>query len=325
MTTLPQPPGIAPLPRGVSHPFWSVMIPTFNRATYLERTLASVLGQDPGPREMQIEVVDDASTLDDPEPLVQRVGGGRVAFHRQARNLGLAGSWNACIERAAGEWVHILHSDDLVYPGFYSTLELALESRGDVGAAFCRWTIIDEEDARVWTSDLERPTPGIVPDFLNEIGVSQRITTPSMVVRRSAYEKLGGFRTELSSTADWEMWARIAAHFPIWYEPQVLAAWRVHAQSKTTSVVRSVENVADGLRCLAAIRPLLPAEQAGSMIRKGRERIALRALDEARELWNGREYTLAIRQVREGLRCRVSLRVVKTLLLLPINSRRGSL
>ncbi len=301
------------------------MIPTYNRTTYLESALAGVLAQDPGPQEMQIEVIDDASTLDDPEELVQQVGGGRVSFFRQSRNLGLVGSWNACVERAAGDWVHILHSDDLVYPGFYSTLKPALEARGDVGAAFCRWTIVDEKGERVWTSDLERSAPGILPDFLNEIGVSQRVTTPSIVVRRSVYEKLGGFRRELSSTADWEMWARIAAHFPIWYEPQILAAWRVHAQSQTTSVVRSVENVADGLRCLDAIRSLLPAERAEGMSRKARERIALRALDEARELWNGGEFALALCQVREGLRCRVSLRVVKALLLLPIKSRRGSL
>ncbi len=325
MPTYPAPPEIASRHSVASKPFWSVIIPTYNRTTYLESTLAGVLAQDPGPQEMQIEVLDDASTMNDPEALVQRVGGGRVSLFRQSRNLGLVGSWNACIERAAGDWVHILHSDDLVYPGFYSTLKSALGGDGDVGAAFCRWTIVDEKGERVWTSDLERSAPGILPDFLNAIGVSQRITTPSIVVRRSVYEKLGGFRSELSSTADWEMWARIAAHFPIWYEPQVLAAWRVHAQSKTTSVVRSVENVADGLRCLAAIRPLLPAEQARSMLRKARERIALRALDEARELWKGREFALALRQVRAGLRCRVSLRVVKALLLLPVKSHRASL
>ena len=48
------------------------MIPAYNRTQYLEKTLTSVLSQDPGAEEMQIEVVDDASTVDDPEPLVRR-------------------------------------------------------------------------------------------------------------------------------------------------------------------------------------------------------------------------------------------------------------
>jgi glycosyltransferase involved in cell wall biosynthesis len=294
------------------------MIPTYNRATYLERALTSVLSQDPGPEEMQIEVVDDASTVDDPEALVRQVGGDRVSFFRQPRNLGLVGSWNSCIERSVGEWVHVLHSDDVVFPGFYATVKSALEGRDDIGAAFCRWVMIDEKEARVWTSDLERPTPGVLADFMDKIGVSQRISTPSIVVRRSVYEKLGGFRSELSSTADWEMWARLAARCPIWYEPQILAAWRVHSHSKTALVVKSAENVADDLRCLAVIRPLLPAERAESMSRKARELVSLRALNEASWAWGEGDFAIALRQVREALRCHISLRVMKSLLLLPV-------
>ncbi len=77
----------------------------------------------------------------------------------------------------------------------------------------------------------------------------------------------------------------------------------------------------DGLRCLAAIRPLLPASRAEAMLRKARERIALRAMDEAAALWNERQFALALRQIREGLLCRVSLRVVKSLILLPLQTR----
>jgi len=63
MTSIPQPPAInrAAADAG-ARPFWSVMIPTYNpRADYLEETLHSVLQQNPGPKQMQIEVVDDCS------------------------------------------------------------------------------------------------------------------------------------------------------------------------------------------------------------------------------------------------------------------------
>src|SRR6266478_3592096 len=59
-------------------PLWSVMIPTHDCAGYLRETLASVLRQDPGPEVMQIEVVDDHSTRDDPETVVRELGKGRV-------------------------------------------------------------------------------------------------------------------------------------------------------------------------------------------------------------------------------------------------------
>jgi glycosyltransferase involved in cell wall biosynthesis len=91
------------------------MVPAYNpRRDYLEETLRNVLSQDPGPEKMQLEVVDDCSPDVDVEMLVKAIAGERVAFSKTLGNLGLAGCWNACIERSVGEWVHILHQDDMV-------------------------------------------------------------------------------------------------------------------------------------------------------------------------------------------------------------------
>jgi glycosyltransferase involved in cell wall biosynthesis len=295
------------------------MIPVYNRVTYLERTLRSVLSQDPGAEEMQIGVLDDASSLGDPEALVRRVGGERVDFVRQPRRLGGSANWNSCIERSLGEWVHILHSDDVVFPGFYARLKSALEGRDDVGAAFCRYAFIDENEGWGGISQLERPTPGILAGFIYKISVAQRIQCPSIVVRRSVYEKLGGFRTDLSYAADWEMWVRVAAHSPVWYEPATLAAFRVHSTSWSAALVRSAESFADERRCIAVIRQLLPSDQAESISRKARENVARRALSGAYQALVKGEFTVALRQVREGLQCSASPRVVvMTFLSLPV-------
>ena len=63
---------------GIQRPLWTVVIPTYNCANYLKETLASVLAQDPGEAIMEIIVVDDYSTKDDPEAIVKEYGQGRV-------------------------------------------------------------------------------------------------------------------------------------------------------------------------------------------------------------------------------------------------------
>jgi glycosyltransferase involved in cell wall biosynthesis len=297
------------------------MIPTYNQTEYLEKALKSVLEQDPGPREMQIEVVDDASTAGDAEATVQRVGAGRVVFFRQARNLGIMANWNSCVERSVGQWVHILHSDDIVLPGFYERLRSALIDHEEVGAAFCRHAFIQENDRWIGVSELERSTPGILQDFIEKIGVSQRLQCPAITVRRTVYEKLGGFRGDLPYAGDWEMWQRIAVNYPFWYDPTIMAAFRVHSQSYTQVLMRSGETIADSRRCIAVSRPLLPPDRAEDISRQAREVLAAQALEHAFACAKRLAFASAVQHVWQGLTCNDPLGVIKALLLLPPRRR----
>lgn len=265
---------------------------------------------------MQIEVVDDASTLGDPESEVRRIAGDRVSFFRQPRNRGLPANWNSCVERSLGHWVHILHTDDFVLPGFYERLRSALSNREDIGAAFCRHMFVDEADFQHRVSDLERSTSGTLPGFIEAIGISQRIQCASIVVRRQVYENLGGYRLDLRYTPDWEMWVRIAAQYPIWYEPETLAAYRIHPDSCTANLARLHQQVPDMRRCIEICHLHLPANRAEAISREAREEAALWALDQAGAASREAQFTAAIDYAREGLRTSSSPRVIKTLLLL---------
>jgi glycosyltransferase involved in cell wall biosynthesis len=209
------------------------MIPTYHCARYLEAALRSVLAQDPGPEAMQIEVVDDHSTADDPEDVVARVGGGRVDFHRQPENVGVVGNLNACLQRSRGELIHLLHGDDLVLEGFYATLETDLREHPDAGAAYCRHQYIDQVGRRLDVAPLEPSSSGILLEGARFLAAEQRIMTPCIVVRRSAYEELGGFDDRLACAEDWEMWVRLAARFPVYYEERPLGCYRLHDDSNT--------------------------------------------------------------------------------------------
>jgi glycosyltransferase involved in cell wall biosynthesis len=215
------------------------MIPTFDCARYLEATLRSLLAQAPGPEAMQIEVVDDQSTTDDPAEVVTRLGGGRVDFYRQSENVGVVANLNTCLQRSRGEVVHLLHGDDVVLDGFYRTLGDRLREHPEAGAAYCRHVYVDARGRRLEVAPLEPAASGILAEGARFLAAEQRIMTPCIVVRRSVYEQLGGFDDRLACAEDWEMWVRIAARFPVYYEERPLACYRLHDDSNTGRNLRS--------------------------------------------------------------------------------------
>jgi glycosyltransferase involved in cell wall biosynthesis len=303
---------LPPIPQGVSRPLWSVMIPTYNCAEYLRETLASVLAQDPGVEVMQIEVVDDRSTQDDPAAVVEELGRGRVGFYQQTQNVGHVKNFQACLERSRGHLIHLLHGDDCVCPGFYHKLQQAFDQKPEIGAAFCRQILMDEQGHWQNLTWLEQPESGVLSNWLERIAVEQRIQTPSIVVRREVYEKLGGFDSRLSWSEDWEMWVRIAANYPIWYEVEPLALYRMHSNSSSGRHMRTGENMRDVRRAIEIFQSYLPQINARQLVNQARENWALEAIGYAApEMLAKGDLTAAIIQMQEALKCSRSLKVLR--------------
>ncbi|CAN5248678.1 hypothetical protein BH24GEM2_BH24GEM2_01730 [soil metagenome] len=287
------------------------MIPTYNCAGYLRDTLQSVLAQDPGPSRMQIEVVDDHSTQDDPLGVVNEIGRGRVLFYQQPRNVGNVANFNTCIGRSAGRLLHILHGDDWVRPGFYSTMEQPFLDHPEIGAAFCRYVIADDAGTQQRFSALEQPHRGIIPDWLARIARGQRLQTPSMVVRRSVYEALGGFDARISYVEDWEMWVRIAANYPVWYETEPLAVYRVRASSLSGGLLRTGENIARLRMAIEINRQYLPPALADTISTEALESCALAALRRANRLHAAGDRRAARAQAMGAWRTSHSAQVIR--------------
>ncbi|TNC71393.1 glycosyltransferase [Rubellimicrobium roseum] len=303
---------IAPVPDGTERPLWSVMIPVYNAAHDLRRSLGSVLDQCPDPSVMQIEVVDDFSTKDDPGSVVQELGGGRAEFFRQPQNVGHSRNFNTCIARARGHLVHILHADDFVAPGFYDRLGAVFAVHPEAGAAFCRHAIVDPDGTPKWEWDIrtERETPGIIENWLDRIAARQLIQTPSIAVRREVYERLGGFDDRIRTCGeDWEMWVRIAAHYPVGYHPDLLAYYQDSSDSLTKRSIRSGQNIKDLRLASQLCRGYLP-KPALAANRRSYEAWAELALHWAYEGFKKGHHAAALVQLREALICSRSTRIL---------------
>ncbi|MCW9682208.1 glycosyltransferase [Dolichospermum planctonicum UHCC 0167] len=303
---------IPPVSMEVSRPLWSVMIPTYNCANYLRETLSSVLAQDPGTDIMQIEVIDDYSTKDDPEAVVRELAGDRISFYRQPENVGYIKNFEICLQRSRGQLVHLLHGDDCVKDGFYHKLQLAFERNPEIGAAFCQHLYIDEHNNPQGGPALEQSESGILSKWLERISTKCRIQTPSIVVRRDVYEKLGGFDNRFSCCGeDWEMWVRIAAQYPVWYEIEPLAMYRIHSNSLSRISTRTGGDIQDIRKVIEITQDYLPSQVAKQLSKQARENWALHTIQwiVPKLLTAGYLDSVAI-QTQEALRLSFSLKVI---------------
>jgi glycosyltransferase involved in cell wall biosynthesis len=238
------------------------MIPVYNCYDYVREALESVLLQDPGESLMQIEIVDDHSTDGEVAKLVDEVGKGRVKYYRQKTNCGSLRNFETCINRAKGHYVHLLHGDDKVLPGFYNQIETLFDKFPAAGAAFTNFNYIDHKSNPIpIINKCILTTPGIIPDFLNKIAIKQLVQPPAIIVKRSTYEQIGSFYA-VHFGEDWEMWARIARRFPVAYSPEYLASYRAgHGIGISHNSLRTGQNIADMKKVIHIISQNMPKNE----------------------------------------------------------------
>ncbi len=259
-------PVIAPLPPGMNRPLWSVMIPTYNSTKYLAQTLESVLAQDPGVEQMQIEVVDNCSTQDDPETLVREIGKGRVLFHRQKKNVGLTENFNTCIQRSAGHYVHILHSDDWVTSDFYSSFQQFDQVSPDISLLICPSTYVDENGSHLYTDSPITKTSGQTKTFTELQATRNRVQAPGVIVARWVYERIGGFNKQLSHCIDWEMWFRASLVGETIALSQSNCFYRIHSESDSSKLALSGKTIKEAVETVDILFDLLPEKKHAELL-----------------------------------------------------------
>jgi glycosyltransferase involved in cell wall biosynthesis len=276
------------------------MIPVYNSGSYLAEALKSVLQQALPESEMQIEVVDDCSTDINVQAVIRDVGQGRVSYYRQPYNVGSLRNFDTCLNLSRGEIVHILHSDDLIHPRFYSTLDNLFNTYPHIGAAFTRFKYIDDAGSTLMYQEPEAPVECVLENWLTRLAEKQRIQVASIAVKREVYETLGGF-CGVHYAEDWEMWARIATRYSFAYTPAILASYRKHEKSILGQSLNTAQNLKDLEFVIEKISTYLPESQREKISRESRKHSANDALRTANQLWTqGKNTKGVLAQIRNG-------------------------
>ncbi len=172
----------------------SVVIPAYNAAHFLPRSLASVFAQTLPAHE--VIVVDDGST--DSSAQVAESLGAKVI---RRRNGGQASARNDGIQAARGEWIALLDADDWWEP----------EKLARQAAIIRRDTLLVYTGARQFDDRGTRSVQkAIAPEAVRKmLRYSNPITASSVLVRREAVLERGGFNLTAPPCVDWELWVRL--------------------------------------------------------------------------------------------------------------------
>ena len=179
----------------------SIVVPVFNRPRFLVEAVESALVQTY--RELEVVVVDDASTDETPQAVASLVarGGGRVRALRSDANVGPGGSRELGRRHARGEFVQYLDSDDLLLPHKLDLQVAALRRKTEAGIAY-GWTRMHRFDGTLEDRPYKRTAEAVdavFPAFL--AGRVWNTVTP--LYRASVTDALGPW-SDLRLEEDWE-------------------------------------------------------------------------------------------------------------------------
>jgi glycosyltransferase involved in cell wall biosynthesis len=216
----------------------SVIIPTHNRAEWLPACVESVRAS--GTSDVEIIVVDDGST-DATSRVVQDIGSD-VRYIWQA-NAGPAAARNRGARKARGRYVAFLDSDDRWLPDAPRRLIEYMELNPELAVGFGDVLVGNSQDGygskfalpdhdEFWRLPHQDNRDGfLVPEirpFFRCMVRCNQVHVSAAVVRRSAFEAVGGYDEALRGAADWDLWLRLAARFPFVFFRSATATYEKH-------------------------------------------------------------------------------------------------
>lgn len=230
----------------------SVCIPVYNpNREFLRASVESILQQEYP--DFELLLVDDYSTSL-PDGLFEEFSDPRVRLHRNPRNYGLPGNWSRCVELAQGEYITIFHQDDLMYPRNLSCKAEMLDRYPSVGLVYSDIWNLDEDGQKVARHPARISDDDQILTCAEVASMVGRyvnfIACPSVVVRKSCYERLGVFDPRLSYSSDFEMWLRIAKVYDIGFIGEPLVGRRVHQQQASTKFWNDGSNFVEMMKAL---------------------------------------------------------------------------
>lgn len=227
----------------------SVCLPNLNTRSFLPERLDSILAQTF--QDWELIVVDsysDDGAWDLFRDYAQREP--RMQLFQAPRD-GIYAGFNACIQRARGDYIYIATSDDTMAPDCLEKMVRALEQHSDCDLCQCALVFIDECSKPLppeqqwsqvaigqylgeWRSCYHKrlaPHDGVLHFAVLTVYTS----VTQLLIRKQVFDAIGHFSTHWGAVADFEWEMRASLLHNTVYIPEPLASWRIHSAQATTN------------------------------------------------------------------------------------------
>ena len=222
-----------------SDPKVSVCIPVYNGSDYIAESIQSVLAQTY--KNFELIVCDNCST-DNTREIVRGFEDPRLKYSRNEKNIGLVGNENRCLDLAKGEYVNILHHDDIMLPENLELKVRILDEHPKVGLVHSDVLFIDQDGKRLDLTKFDAKQDYIedgikvFKKYILKMPVGAAFFIGAVLARRECYLKLGGYNPLLPNTNDNEMWMRISLFYDVACVGKPLVQYRLHDMMTSTAI-----------------------------------------------------------------------------------------
>jgi len=216
----------------VREPLVTVIMPCFNHGQYVAESIKAVLAQTFS--DLELIVIDDCSADSSVQEVLElKQSDARLHLLRHGRNLGPSRSRNDGIAAARGQFLAFCDADDTWLPEKLERQVSLLQSHTDFGLTYCDASIIDQAGKKTGQkfSDLfPLPVPPSGGLFA-ALCAASFINTQSVLVRRRLIASSEWFDERIRCNEDWWLWLRLSRLTKFFYEPAVMANYRIHPAS----------------------------------------------------------------------------------------------
>ena len=233
-----------------ARPAVSIILPTYNRAHCIRRSIDSILSQTF--TDFELIVIDDGSK-DDTKQILESYDDRRIVYVHNAENRGQTRRLNDGLRLARADLIAFQDSDDEWLPEKLEKQVAAMRRLPpQVGIVYTdKWRCEPEREPFHWRSPVNMPEDGIIFEKALDERV-YNIGPQSVLIRRKCFDTVGPFDERLTNFNDWDLFVRISRHFLFHHIQEPLVRYNVSPDAMTAlgerKAIEAIEIIFDKYR-----------------------------------------------------------------------------